>query len=416
MTAERTWVAPIDGTPRNELTIRRARVPGTDGLRELHIEAGRVRRDAPQSNTDREAEPGLDAGGNLLLPGFVDAHVHLDKAYLLTEAEREHGIPEATLAGAIGAVERLGRRPLAEVHARATRAVRTMVAYGTVAARTHVEISASTNPGIVEVHLELQREHHQACQLQLCAFPQLGLADPEIRARMRAALDDGVEVVGGCPYVDAAPAAHLDFVFSLAELYGRPVDLHLDFSDDPAQSQIDLVVERTRTHALQGRVLLGHVTTLATMDEYSRRKRLDALAEAGIGIAAAPATDLYLGGQGEPGFRSLAPVFEAISAGVAVAVVSNNIANPFAPFGNASLLQAAALAGVTHRASGPAQRRYLLEAISTVPASLMGLPPHGPAVGQVADLALVAAEEPDVAVTQTVPVLTTVRAGSVVAR
>nr|MDT0662991.1 amidohydrolase family protein [Micromonospora sp. DSM 115978] len=416
MTTKRARVPSIDGTRDNHLTIRRARVPGTDGLRELHVEGGRVRRDSPDSSTAQDAEPSLDAGGNLLLPGFVDAHVHLDKAYLLADAEREHGTPQATLAGAIDAVERLGRRPLTEVRDRATRAVRTMIAYGTVAARTHVEISASTNPGIVAVHLELQREHHHTCQLQLSAFPQLGLADPEIRARMRAALDEGVEVVGGCPYVDTNPAAHLDFVFGLAELYGRPVDLHLDFSDDPAQSQIDLVVERTRAHAMQGKVLLGHVTTLVTMDQYSRRNRLDALADAGIGIAVAPATDLYLGGQGEPGFRSLAPVFEAISAGVAVAVVSNNIANPFAPFGNASLLQAAALAGVTHRASGPAQRRDLLGAISTVPATLMGLPSHGPAVGQVADLAVVAAEEPDAAVTQTAPVLATVRAGTVVAR
>ena len=169
-------------------------------------------------------------------------------------------------------------------------------------------------------------------------------------------------VVGGCPYVDADPARHLDQVFALAERHGAPVDLHLDFSDDVGRSLLGLVVERTRAHAMRGRVTIGHVTTLAAMAPDHQARALDALAAAGISLVVLPATDLYLAGHGEPGTRSLAPWERALDAGVRVAIANNNLENPFAPFGNGNLLQAAWLAGLVRRSAAPARRRALLDA------------------------------------------------------
>ena len=121
----------------------------------------------------------------------------------------------------------------------------------------------------------------------------------------------------------------------------------------PRRSLLALVVERTRALAMGGRVTIGHVTTLAAMPADAQARALDALASAGIALVVLPATDLYLGGHGEPGTRSLAPWERAIDAGVRVAIANNNIDNPFAPFGNGNLLQAAWLAGITRRGSAP---------------------------------------------------------------
>src|SRR5206468_7229042 len=98
-------------------------------------------------------------------------------------------------------------------------------------------------------------------------------------------------------------------------------------------------------------------------------------------------------GHGEPGTRSLAPWERAIEAGVRVAIANNNLENPFAPFGNGNLLQAAWLAGITRRAATPAQARALLDAITHGPAAILGLPPHGPTPGAIAHLIVVDDDE-----------------------
>jgi cytosine deaminase len=357
----------------------------------------------------------LRAGGRAVIPALVDAHVHLDKAFLLAAAEADGDAPAPELGAAIAAVARLrGRVPLADVRRAAERAVDRLIAGGVTAARAHVEIDPAVGLGLCHLHLDLARARQDAIALQLVAFPQRGLETRGMPELLAAAMAEGLAVVGGCPYVDADPARHLDLVFALAERHAAPIDLHLDFSDDPARSLLPLVVERTRAHGLAGRVTIGHVTTLAAMPADAQARALDALAAAGIALVVLPATDLYLAGHGHPGTRSLAPWERAVDAGVRVAVANNNIENPFAPFGNGNLLQAAWLAGVARRAAPPARRRALLDAVTHAPAAILGLPAHGPTAGADAHLALLDSDDAlDVAL-RAPAVLATLRAGRLV--
>lgn len=391
--------------------VGRVRLPAREGVWDVALNNGRVgairRHDVAAPTPTRS----LDGNGNLLAPGFVDAHVHLDKAFLLEPIEASAMRMSATLPSAIESVRRLGPPLATDVNKRAERALALMAAQGTVAARVHVEISESTGPDAHELHVALKERWADALELQLTAFPQLGLQSRDVRRRMREAMSNGAEVVGGCPYIDDDPKSHLDFVFELAERTGSPVDLHLDFDDDPHRSMLDLVVERTVAGGMQGKVLLGHVTTLAAMDRDVRRSALAKLADAGIGIVAAPATDLYLGGHGAPGFRSLAPLLEAHQVGVDVAIGTNNLVNPFAPFGNASLMQAGWLAGLVLRAVGPVERDTLFSALTTAPARLLGLGAHGPEEGHRADLVLLAAPSPSEGLSLAAPTVATIVRG-----
>jgi cytosine deaminase len=106
----------------------------------------------------------------------------------------------------------------------------------------------------------------------------------------------------------------------------------------------------------------------------------------------------------------LAPLEQARAAGVRVAIANNNIQNPFAPFGNGNLLQAAWLTGVVQRMSGPRAAQSLLDAISHEPAKILGLPAHGPAVGARADLALLDLSHCEAIVSSAPSVLATLRA------
>lgn len=367
--------------------------------------------------------PWLDAGGRVVVPAFVDAHVHLDKAYLLAAAERE-GLAAPDLAGAIAAVRRLRDLvPLDAVAAGARRAAEALVRHGTTAARVHVEVEPAVGLDLVGIHQALAAGLDARIHLQLVAFPQAGLGSRRALDLLHAAMAEGLDVVGGCPYVDDDPVAHVDAVFALAERHGAPVDFHLDFGDDPTASLLPLVAERTKAHGMSGQVTVGHVTTLAAMAPDVQAAVLDGMADAGIALVVLPATDLHLAGRaapGRPATRSLAPVERAVAAGVTTAVANNNVHNPFAPFGNANLLQAAWLAGLTRRAGTPADRAALLGSVTTAPAAILGLPAHGPAVGAEAHLAVLDAADPAVdpsAVVLDAPTtVVTVRAGHVVHR
>jgi len=354
--------------------VTSARVDGRSEPSEVLIAGGRVASviaadDGESRSAGRERAATLDAGGRAVVPALVDAHVHLDKAFLLAAAESEGGVPRPELGAAIAAVARLrGRIGLADVRRGAERAIGRLVAQGVTAARAHVEIDPAVGLDLVLLHQELAQQHRERIALDLVAFPQRGLEAPGMPELFAAAMAQGLAVVGGCPYVDQDPRRHLDLVFALAERHGAPVDLHLDFTDDAGRSLLALVLERTRALAMGGRVTIGHVTTLAAMPVDAQARALDALASAGIALVVLPATDLYLGGHGEPGTRSLAPWERAIDAGVRVAIANNNIENPFAPFGNGNLIQAAWLAGLARRGSASSRRRALFDAITRTPA------------------------------------------------
>jgi cytosine deaminase len=350
----------------------------------------------------------LDAGGRALVPGFVDAHVHLDKAFLLERS----GTCAPQLSAAIEAVAGLrSELSLELVRANARRALELLIQNGVTAARVHVEIDDAVGLELLQIQRTLALELEERISLQLVAFPQRGLARPGVLQLMAAAMDEGAAVVGGCPYVDRDPAWHLDQVFALAERHAAPIDLHLDFSDDVGSSLLGLVAERVRAHGLAGRVTIGHVTTLAAMAPDVQSAALEQLAETGISLVLLPATDLYLAGHGEPGTRSLAPFERARAAGVRVAIANNNLQNPFAPFGNGNLVQAAWLTAIMRRAAEPALRAALLEAIGREPAAILGLPLHGPSLGARADFALLDVERVEDIVLLAPPVLATLRGG-----
>lgn len=367
--------------------------------------------------TDGRPGPGgvLHARGRVVTPAFVDAHVHLDKAHLLAHSDSETE-PGAGVSAAIATMKEL-RRSLSTdvVHSGARSAVRALVEHGVVAARAHVEIDEEQGLGLLPLHRTLQDEFAGRIELQLSAFPQNGIT-PKVVELLDEALASGVEIVGGCPYVDDDQEAHLDVVFDLAQRHGRRVDLHLDFDDDPRGSMIAAVAERTRALGMAGLVSIGHATKLAAMDPDAQGRALDLLAAADVSLVVMPATDLYLNGGSEPGTRSMAPIERAVAAGVRVAVSNNNLRNGFSPYGNGNLLQAAWAAGLIRHMGAPDERKTLLDAISTTPAAILGRDAHGIRPGDRADLVVLDTTESEDLVLQAPPVSATVFGGHLVHR
>jgi cytosine deaminase len=336
--------------------------------------------------TGAAARRRFDAAGRLVVPGFVDAHVHLDKAYLLDRAPSREG----TLAEAIR-VTALAKRTftVADVQARARRLLDRAVAFGTTAMRGHVEVDPLVGLQGVEAILPLRAEYADRLHLELCAFAQEGIVQaPGTEALLREALRAGVDLVGGCPYNDTDGVAHVDRVFAIAREFDCPVDFHADFADEPVHRHVEVIADRTERHGWQGRVAIGHLTELAACDEPEQARVARRLHDAGIAVITLPATDLYLMGRADTRNvrRGLTPVKRLRAAGVAVAAATNNVQNAFTPAGNTDPLLLTYLLVVGAHMGAAADMAAALDMVTGAPAQILGYQDHGVAVGCRADL------------------------------
>src|SRR3979411_556500 len=152
--------------------------------------------------------PEVHVDGRLVLPGFVDTHIHLDKACLLGRCGHDHG----SVSEAIAAVAAMKRDfTVEDVYARGARVIERAIVHGTTRMRTHVEIDPRIGLRGVAAIKALKRDYAWAIDLKICVFPQEGLTnDPGTEELLVAALRDGGDLIGGCPYMGTDPHAQLE--------------------------------------------------------------------------------------------------------------------------------------------------------------------------------------------------------------
>jgi cytosine/creatinine deaminase len=195
-----------------DLIFRNARTRASAIPLDIGIAGGRIAAIAPQLACEA-AE--IDVGGRLVLPGFVDTHIHLDKARLLGRCGHDH----ASVSEAVAAVAAMKREfTVDDIYARGAKVIERAVVHGTTRMRTHVEIDPRIGLRGFEAIKALKHDYAWAIDLSPCVFPQEGLTkDPGAEELLVAALRDGGEAIGGCPYMDTDPNAHLERIFDLAQ-------------------------------------------------------------------------------------------------------------------------------------------------------------------------------------------------------
>lgn len=365
-----------------DLIFRDVLLRGVANTVDIGIINGRIAAIAPKLAC-HTAE--VDIGGHLALPGFVDTHIHLDKVCLLDRCGHDHG----TLGDAIRAVSAMKRDfTVEDVFARGAKVLERAIVHGTTRMRTHVEIDPRIGLRGFEAVKALQRDYAWAIDLELCVFPQEGLTnDPGAEELLIQALRDGSEAIGGCPYTDTDPNAHLARIFDLAQEFDVDVDLHLDFDLDPSWWHLDEVCRQTERRNYQGRVAIGHATKLSALPPERMKAATAQLARAGVAVTVLPATDLYLMGREAPynAPRGLTLAHKLAGDGVVCSIATNNVLNPFTPFGDASLLRMANFyANVAH--ASVSDFDTCLDLVTELPARLMNLSDYGIKVGNPADL------------------------------
>lgn len=376
-----------------DIVIRRVRIDDEQPLMDIGIEAGRIVEIA-ETIEARGAEE-IDACGRAALPGFVEPHMHLDKAFLHRRLPARSG----TLEEAIRVTGILkAKQEREDVLERSRRVLDMAVRNGTTLIRAHPDVDPIQGLIGVETAVALRDEYRDLIDLQIVAFPQEGILKTEgVDELMEEALDMGADVVGGCPYNELTfdnTKSHIDKVFDLAAKRGLPIDMHVDFADDGKDQRFATaryIAEKTIETGWQGRVALGHVTSLGALGPEEAKPIIELLKEADVSIVTLPATDVYLGGRKDDcrPRRGLTPVRALHEAGVNVAYSSNNIRNAFTPFGKADPLQIGNLLAHLVQFGTPEHQAEILKMGTTNAARVVGVSEdYGIAIGKQADIVI----------------------------
>lgn len=340
----------------------------------------------------------FDADGQLVCPGFTESHIHLDKACILDRC----CIQEGTLSEAVEQTSAAKEKfTFDDVYERASQVVQMAIKQGTMHLRSFVETDPKTDLISFDAIKQVRVDYAQLIDIQICAFAQEGLTDqPKTQALIKEALSQGADLIGGCPYKDTDPDAHIELIFKIAREFDVDVDFHLDFDLDASDSSIPKVVEQTRLFGYEGRVSIGHVTKLCAMDDQTRSDMITQLTDAGVALIVLPATDLFLGGRDAAASneqqlvpRGMVNAADLLDAGGVASISSNNIQNAFTPYGDASLLRMANLYANVAQLASDDQIQQVFAMISEHPAKILGIRTQIE-VGAPADLLVLEAKNP----------------------
>lgn len=335
----------------------------------------------------RAVSPGtevIDGRGLLMLPGLVDAHTHLDKTML--------GMPwycndVGTELIELIENERRMKRVLGIDPARQSAVqIERSVINGTTHIRTHVDIDTEYGLSGLEGVLASRERYRDLVDIEVVAFPQSGmLIRPGTVELIDQALREGADVVGGLDpsEVDRDPKGHLDTIFGMAQRHGKPVDIHLHEPDALGAFAIELIVERTNALGMAGKVTVSHGFCLGMLPDKPLARLGEMLAKAGVHL-------MTKGGAAS----AAPPVFDLTAMGVNICSGSDGVRDTWSPFGNADMLDRAAIVSQRNDFRSDCNIELALQLCTFGGARMMGIGAYGIEVGNVASFVLVAAETP----------------------
>jgi cytosine deaminase len=356
-----------------------------DGRRvRIGVADGRIAEIVDAAGEALPAAEQIDIGGQLLVPGFVEGHIHLDTSFYGDKWQ-----PYQPCTNGFDVRERVAFQmenlkraaPMAE---RAKNQLDLCIGNGATAMRSHIMISAETGLSHLEAVLPVREAFRGYIDIQLVAFPQSGISSsPGTAALMDEAVLLGCDVVGGLDPAtfDRDMDGHLDVVFGIAERRGVPIDIHLHDGGTLGAYEIEQIAARTKAAGLGGRVAVSHAYGLGDLPLAAQQKIAATLAEAGVAIMT-----------NAPGHHGFPPVAVLRAAGVTVFSGSDNIRDSWWPYGDGDMLRRANMIGYR---SGFFEDRELAMAFDIVTAGgavALGLEGYGIAVGTRADFVTLAAQ------------------------
>jgi cytosine deaminase len=368
----------------SELLIQNVRPLG-GAATDLLVRNGIIEQMAPSLTPPSAETQVLDGQGQLLLPGLVNAHAHIDKN-LLGLPWHKNQVPGLRIRDFVDNERQVRRDLNLNTRRQSALEVRAAVSAGVTHIRTHVDIDTDAGLSHLEGVLETRQEFKDAVTMQLVAFPQSGmLVRPGTVELLEAALKLGVECIGGIDpsTVDRDPVRHLDTIFGLADRYGVEVDIHLHEPGTLGAFSLELIAERTRALGFQGRVTISHCYCLGSVEEAYLQQLIELLRENEITI-------MSLGS----GRMQFPPLQRLHAAGVALCTGSDGVRDTWGSYNTVDMLERCRTLGYRLGLRKEEEFAFVLGIATEGGAKRMGDAHYGLAVGKQADLVVVPGETP----------------------
>lgn len=373
---------------------------------DLLLADGRIAQVAPAITPPPTATI-LDGQNQLLLPGLVNAHAHIDKN-LLGRPWHKNQTPEPRRIRDYVDNERHLRRTLnLSAQTQSALEARAALAAGVTHIRTHIDIDTDAGLAHFEGVLATRDELKDALTMQVVAFPQSGmLIRPGTLELLETAVKMGADCIGGLDpsTVDRDPVRHLDAIFAIADRYSVELDIHLHEPGTLGAFAVELIAERTKALGLQGQVTISHVFCLGMIDDVYLNKLIELLLENRINLMSL--------GSGNGAFPPLKRLHDA---GITLCTGTDGVRDTWGPYNSYDLLDRVKFLGYRCGFRKDEEVEFLLEVATTGGAQVMGVHNYGLAVGCCADLVVVPGDTPTQAVIDLPPRTFVFKAGQLVA-
>src|SRR5947209_5687609 len=280
-----------------DLIIRHARLRNRPGTWDLGIIGDRIA--AIAEHLEETAAVEVDAAGNLVMPTYVNGHIHLDKCHL-----QERMLPNKTYSFAECLEltwKHKAQYTVEDILERAGRAIEEGILNGTTVFRAFADVDSIAKLRSVEGLLALREHWRDAVHIEVVAFPQEGIIrDAGTCELMEEAMRMGADVVGGLPWfemLDEDARTHIDLCFELAKRYNKDIHMLVDDTENPMSRSLEYLAVKTMREGYQGRVSASHCGALAAYNEVHAHKVMDLLKQANISISSNPHISLVVQGR-----------------------------------------------------------------------------------------------------------------------
>ncbi|MFD0692578.1 amidohydrolase family protein [Paenibacillus sp. GCM10027628] len=333
----------------------------------------------------------IDGSGHVLLPPFVESHIHLDTVLTAGEpAWNESG----TLFEGIGLwQQRKQALTYEDVLARAEQVLRMQMLNGVLFVRTQADIS---DPKLTALRalLALRERVKPYMHVQVIAFPQDGIrACPGNEQRLEEALLLGADGIGAIPHLEPTReegVASLEICFRLAQKHGCFVHIFCDEIDDAHSTFLETVAHLAMRSGLRERVTAAHASASAYYGDAYYQKVEGMLARSSVNVVCCPLINSAMQGRFDsyPKGRGITRIKELWRAGVNVSIAHDDIQTPFYPLGTGNMLQAAHMAAHLAHMTGREEVAELVRMVTIRGAKTLQLESYGLAVGHPASFIL----------------------------
>ncbi len=401
-----------------DLIIRHARLKSCSGNWNIGINGDRI-----VTLSEEIADVGsteIDAAGHLVMPTYVNGHIHLDKCFL---QEKMRPNKDYTFGECLELTwEHKARYTTEDMLERAGRAVREGILNGTTVFRAFADVDSYAQLRGVEGLLALRERWRDVAHIEVVAFPQEGIVcDAGTRELMEEAMRLGADVVGGLPWfemLDDEARAHIDFCFELAKRYDKDIHMLVDDTDNPLSRSLEYLAVKTLREGYAGRVAASHCGALAAYNEVHAFKVMDLLKQANVSISSNPHISLVVQGRydQEPIRRGITRVKQLWQHGVNVFSSQDDVADPFYPFGRNDQQEVVSYVCHTAHMAAPSEIEATFDFVTYNAARALRLPDYGLEPGCRADLNVLAAPSVREVLRLQQPPAWVIRAGKVLAR